>query len=314
MKYMSVVHNIPYKSISGSTSFDESSVKNYTNDKSSRSSRASDMYGAFSGRCAEIISDRPGIQLDDFAICILQHLFGAKWLELANIKPPSTHRDQPLDETLAKWLAISHEETDVVELRYKGLWMVLRVCSHPDSSDQAPRSDFREVNYSLLNIRPRGLGGGTLCDFRWYHLGKGRERDERRVFEGFVIPNIDRIEFLGRGTTRHKLLSLMVWRFTSDPEVQDHARVASGLSLLLNTSDSPRGARVRAFFVENSENLQGPEFETLKNAQLNEIGVKPIESMPSLIPSDQARATLSYLTEYKTIVGFALAKDDHWAE
>ena len=39
MKYMSSVLSIPYKSISSSTPFDESAVKNYTNDKSSRSLR-----------------------------------------------------------------------------------------------------------------------------------------------------------------------------------------------------------------------------------------------------------------------------------
>ena len=47
IKYMSAVHNIPYKSICNGTNFDESIVKNYTNDKSSRSVRASEMYIAF---------------------------------------------------------------------------------------------------------------------------------------------------------------------------------------------------------------------------------------------------------------------------
>src|SRR5262245_5028456 len=126
MKYMSAVHSIPYKYLSSGTSFDESSVKNYTNDKSSRSSRANEMYAAFSGRCGEIISERAGIQLDDFAIGILHHLFGDKWLESAKIKSQFANRSQALDESLAKWLAIDRDETDVIERRYTGLWIVLR--------------------------------------------------------------------------------------------------------------------------------------------------------------------------------------------
>jgi len=308
VKYMSAVHNIPYKSISGGTKFDESSVKNYANDKSSRSLRANEMYAAFCGSCAEIISERTEIQLDDFVIHILLHLFGEKWVESAKIKLSPSGRGQAIDETLAKWLAISGDEMDEVELRYRGLWVVLRASS--SSGDVPQRSELKEISYSLLNIRPRGVIGGTLCDFRWYHLGKGRERDERRVFEGFVIPNVDRIEFLGRVTTRHKLLSLMVWRFTSDPEFRDHATVASGVSLSLNTSGGPVGARVRAFFVENSDTLQGTEFESLKNAQLNQVGVGPADSLQSHIPLDQVQATLSYLSEYKPIVGFFPAEDD----
>ena len=167
-----------------------------------------------------------------------------------------------------------------------------------------PRSELREVNYSLLNIRPRGVIGGTLCDFRWYYLGRGREKDERRVFEGFVIPNVDRIEFLGRVTTRHKLLTLMVWRFTSNPELRDHAKVASGASLSLNTTGGPVAARMRAFVVENSINVTGEAFEDLRNAELAEIGVRPINSIGSLIPSDQVQSTVAYLGEYKPIVGF----------
>ncbi len=311
MKYMSSVLSIPYKSISGGTSFDESAVKNYTNDKSSRSLRASEMYSAFCERCAALISERArDIRLDDFAVSILQHLFGAPWLESAGIKLPANHRDPVLDETLAKWLAVSRDETDEVELRYGGLWTVLRASSFQNSGDPANRANAEEVSCSLLNIRPRNVIGGTLCDFRWYSLGKDRERDERRVFEGFVIPNVDRIEFLGRLSTRHKLLTLMVWRFTSNPELQDHARVASGISLSLTSSGRPVVARVRALSVENSENLQGDDFETLKKTHLNEIGVKPIASLGSLVPPDQLESTLSFLAEHRPIAGFSAARDE----
>jgi hypothetical protein len=307
---MSGVLSIPYKSMSSGTKFDESSVKNYTNDKSSRSLRAAEMYVAFSDRCAEIILERKrDLHLDGYVVSLVQHLFGEEFLRAAGLRRPVAHHDQSLGDTLAKWLAITPDEADEVELRYKGLWRCFRASSFPNGADQGARADLKEVNCSLLNIRPRSVTGGTLCDFRWYYLGKGRERDERRVFEGFVIPNVDRVEFLGRVTTRHKLLTLMVWRFTSNPELRDHARAASGVSLSLNTSGGPVGARMRAFFVEESDSLEAGEFETLKNRQLSEIGVKPIDAVGSLIPPDQLQNTVSYLAEYKPIVGFFPAQD-----
>jgi hypothetical protein len=309
MKYMSGVLSIPYKSISSGTGFDESAVKNYTNDKSSRSLRASELYSAFSARCGEIIAERArDIQLDDFAVAILHHLFGDKWLESAEIKLLANLRDPAFDDTLAKWLAVSRDDTDEVELRYSGLWSVLRASSLQNAGD--PAAGAEEVSCSLLNIRPRSVIGGTLCDFRWYSLGKDRERDERRVFEGFVIPNVDRIEFLGRLTTRHKLLTLMVWRFTSNPEVRHHAKIASGISLSLTGSGRTVGARVRAFAIDNSENLQADEFEALKSAHLNEIGVRPIDSLGSLIPADQVPSTLSFLAEHRPIAGFSPSRDE----
>lgn len=310
MKYMSSVLGIPYKSISSGTPFDESTVKNYTNDKSSRSLRAAEMYTAFSRRCATIISERgQDIRIDDFVVFILEHLFGDEWLESADIKLPMRHRDQPLDDSLTKWLAISPDESIEVEQRYAGLWRCFRTASPMAAGEQKPRSDLREVYISLLNIRPRSIIGGTLCDFRWYYLGRGREKDERRVFEGLVIPNVDRIEFLGRGTTRHKLLTMMVWRFTSNPELRDHAKVASGVSLSLHTSGGPVAARMRAFFVEDSQDSSGDAFEALKERALADIGVKPIDALAALVPPDQLESTVAYLGEYPPIVGFVPAKD-----
>lgn len=309
IKYMSSVLNVPYKSICSGTKFDESSVKNYTNDKSSRSLRASEMYAAFSDRCAQILAKSTDeAQLDDFVIYILLHLFGDKWLRAVNIKLPPAQSEPPLDQTLGKWLGVSRDEADEVEQRYGGLWTVVRASSFPRPESTA--WDMKEFSCSLLNIRPRSVVAGTLCDFRWYSLGKGWEKDEKRVIEGYVIPNIDRIEFLGRVSTRHKLLTLMVWRFVSNPEVDEHARVASGVSLSLNTSGGPVAARMRGFFIENSDKLQGEEFEALKNKHLNEIGVKPTDLLPSLIPPDQVERTLSSLAEYKPIVGFFPAQDE----
>ena len=314
VKYLSAVHGIPYKLISSGTGFDESSVKNYANDKSSRSQRASEMYGAFAKRCSEIVLDRGEIHLDDYVMGILRHLFGDTWMQSANLKLPLVRHDHPLDGTLANWLSISADEIDEVEQRYRGLWTILRASSFPVSEDHASPIELREFNCSLLNIRPRAVRGGALCDFRWYHLGKGRERDEGRVLEGYVIPNIDRIEFLGRVTTRHKLLSLMVWRYSSNAELRAHAGVASGISLSLNTSGGPVGARFRAFFVENSDTAQGAEFEALKNSRLNEIGVMSTETAQSLIPPDQVAATMSYLGEYRPIIGYLPSKGNQSEE
>jgi hypothetical protein len=307
---MSSVLNVPYKSICSGTRFDESSVKNYTNDKSSRSLRASEMYAAFADRCAQILASRQGEPvLDDFVLYMLKHLFGDQWLQAASIRlPPGGGQHGPVDHTLAQWLGVSSDESAEVEQRYSGLWTVVRASSFP-RPDNAP-ADLKEISCSLLNIRPRDVVGGTLCDFRWYSLGKGREKDERRVVEGYVIPNVDRIEFLGRVSTRHKLMTLMVWRFVSNPEVGEHASVASGVALTLNTSGGPVAARMRAFFVENSHKLKGEEFEALKSEQLDDIGVKPSHLLPSLIPPEQVERTLSSLAEYEPIVGFFPVQDE----
>ena len=61
---------------------------------------------------------------------------------------------------------------------------------------------------------------------------------------------------------------------------------------------------MRAFFVEGSDGLDADEFETLKTRQLGEIGVRAIEAAGSLIPPDQLQNTVSFLSEYKPIVGF----------
>jgi hypothetical protein len=102
----------------------------------------------------------------------------------------------------------------------------------------------------------------------------------------------------------------MVWRFSPDPELRDHAMVASGICLSLTSSGRPVVARVRALFVEDSESLQGDEFEALKKVHLNEIGVKPIEFLDSLLPPDQLQSTLAFLTEHKPIAGFSSTRDE----
>ncbi len=95
-----------------------------------------------------------------------------------------------------------------------------------------------------------------------------------------------------------------------DPELRDHANVASGICLSLTTSGRPVVARVRAFFVENSDSLSGEEFEAAKKAHLNEIGVRPIKNLDSLIPADQRQSTLAFLSEHKPIAGFSSSPDE----
>jgi len=199
LKYMSGVLGIPYKSICTGTKFDESSVKNYANDKSSRSARANEMYAIFSERCADLMAmSRGASQLNDYAVYILRHLYGEEWLKEASIPLPLGTSKSELDELLAGWLSVSQEETSEVEQRYSGLWTVVRASSFPGA--ESARLDMKEISYSLLNIRPRSVCGGRLCDARWYSLGKGWEPDERRVIEGYVIPNADRIGGFRRGT------------------------------------------------------------------------------------------------------------------
>jgi hypothetical protein len=309
LKYMSAVLGIPYKSIASGTKFDESSVKNYANDKSSRSARAAEMHVAFVERCAQILAGiRREESLDDYVVYILKRLLGEQWLKEANIELPVALSKESLDDLLANWLGVSLEETNEVEQRYCGLWTVIRASSFPRPENN--RWEVKEISHSLLNIRPRSISDGPLCDFRWYSLGRGWERDERRVIEGYIVPNVDRIEFLGRVSTRHKLLTLMVWRFASTPEVDGHARVASGVSLSLNTSGGPVAARMRAFFIENSDRLEGEEFSLLKTKCLKEIGVKPMEVLSSLIPAEHVERTLTSLAEYKPIVGFLPAQEE----
>ena len=122
-------------------------------------------------------------------------------------------------------------------------------------------------------------------------------------FEGYVLPNVDRLEFLGRAENRQDLTP-MVWRFMSNPDIAEHADVSDGLSLALNTSGLPVAARIRAFFVPGSERLAGPEFEALRDAELQKIGVRLIQSSDQVVPADQLAETVRYLTEFKPIVGF----------
>jgi len=102
----------------------------------------------------------------------------------------------------------------------------------------------------------------------------------------------------------------MVWRFVSNPEVTEHTKVASGISLSLNTAGGPVATRMRAFFVDHSDELSGHDFGTLKKKYLNEIGVKPVELLPSLIPEEQVERTMTSLAEYKPIVGFVPAAEE----
>jgi hypothetical protein len=319
IKYASSVLEIPYKQIAhgaalaDGSKLNESNIKNYVNDKASRSEGARGLFEALLGRCSQLISERPKpIQLDEFAVALLIHLLGVDWLNSAGIELPASRRTPPThDAIFADWLGVPVDMTAQIETRYVGLWRVMRASSpkRTQAADSA-RFEIRDINNSLLNIRPRSVTNGVLCDFRWYYLGRDREPDEYTVFEGYVVPTNDRIEFLGRSTTGHSLLSLMVWRFTSNRELRRHATVSNGAALSLNSDSDPVGARLRAFFVGGTEQLTGEGFDRARDIELGAIGVKPIESIRSMIPQDQFERTVSYLSEYKPIVGFSATRED----
>ena len=106
MKYMSGILSVPYKTISSGTKFDESSVKNYTNDKSSRSLRAAEMYAAFSDRCAEIILERKrDLHLDGYVLSLLQHLFGEEFLRSAGLGRPAVELRAEIEAHFLRQLA-----------------------------------------------------------------------------------------------------------------------------------------------------------------------------------------------------------------
>jgi hypothetical protein len=305
IKYMSRVLGVGYKEIANAAHSNESAVKNYVNDKSTTAPKAAEAYaGLFTG-CASLIATRLGAAAPDpFLIGALTHLFGDVWLRSKGIRVAAAPGDQPADQALARWARASQRRTEEVEARYNGLWRIVRASTHPNSAERARHFEPREINCSLLNIRPRNVGGGTLCDFKLYYLGRGRSRHERLGFEGFVIPNVNRLEFFARATNHHNLLTLMVWRFLSNPEIKEHVDVSDGLSLALNTSGAPVAARIRAFFVAGSERLAGDDFEALKDAELLKIGVRPMQSSDQVIPADQLDETVRYLKEYQPIVGF----------
>ncbi|MDE2133938.1 MAG: hypothetical protein KGJ49_05005 [Alphaproteobacteria bacterium] len=309
IKYLSQMLGVGYKTVADGTGFTESTVKNYVNDKSTTSKAAAEMYAGFAKRCAALIMERPQPgPFHDYAVHLLVHLYGSEWLKSARIAASaSMQAEPPPDVIFANWLGITDDNIAHAESRFRGLWRVVRpsspVASHRDMSE------VREVNYSLLNIRPRSVNSGKLCDFRWYYLGQGREKDEYDVFEGFVIPNVNRIEFLGRALDGYALLTLMVWRFRPNREILGHVRVASGQALSLNTFGAPVSARVRAFFVEQSDQLSGRKFDTLKNDEVDAIGVAPLDSLRARVPADQHDKTVHYLSD-RPIVGFFSGQDD----
>jgi hypothetical protein len=305
IKYMSRALGITYKKIAQEAKSNESAVKNYANDKSTMAGPAAELYTQLFGPCASLVAEKlKSAAPDPFLIGALTHLFGAAWVRARGVQAPASPDDEPPDRAFGRWAHVWPHGTEEVEARYCGLWRVIRASTRPTPAEQSAQLDLKEINCSLLNIRPRAVAGGTMCDFKWYYLGRGRQHDERLVFEGFVFPNVDRLEFFGRAANRHDLLSLMVWRFASNPDIKQHAEVSEGLSLSVNTSAGPVAARVRAFFVPGSETLADADFEALKDAEMPKIGVWPMRSSDGLIPPGRLAETAAYLNEYKPIVGF----------
>jgi hypothetical protein len=309
MKYMSSVLGIPYKSFA-SQKFSENQVKSYTNDRTNRNEPSRQMFRAFSSKSADILaSKRQDLQLDDFVLHILRHLQGDNWLTSNGFEPTATvPAAQSPDQALTNWLGISEEKIRYIERRYCGLWRVFRMSSPPAIPDPQARPERPEINYSLLNIRSRSVKNGALCDFRWHYLGWRHEWDEFRTIEGWVVPNVDRIEFVGRPDS--PILSLMVWGYTFNPELVSHAEVTRGMSLSLNTALEPVSARVRSFFLNNTDKLTGDEFNAKREEELKAIGVHSIETMRNLIPANQFEETQRFLQQFKPIVGISPSPDD----
>jgi hypothetical protein len=209
IKYMSRILRVTYKEIAREAKTDESAVKNYANDKSTTAPKALETYTELYKACAKLVEpELKAAPPDAFLTGALTHLFGDAWVRAKGIRPQGIRPiKEPVDRALGRWAHVSALETGEVEVRYRGLWRVVRASTHPNHhAGEAAQFQPREIDCSLLNVRPRGVGGGTLCDFKLYYLGRGRRHHERLQFEGFVLPNVDRLEFFGRAQNRHDLL------------------------------------------------------------------------------------------------------------
>jgi len=258
LKYLSVVLEIPYKSISEN----ESQIKNYASNKSIKDKKLPKLFQEYSQAAAACLAPRlKEIQGDDYGLFLVKYLFGEEWLRANGLDVTEKSRPATLSDMLMRWFDVSDDEAAQVEQRYRGLWRVMRASSPASRQVSATRTRLKDINYSLLNIRPRNLGQGGLCEFRWYYRARYSEKDETRVYRGFVIPNVDRLEFLGRLDSRHRPIALMSWRFTPDSETTEHTEVANGISLSLNSEKAPVTAHIRAFFVHASDSLEGDDFD-----------------------------------------------------
>ena len=300
---MSLVLKISYKQISHA----ESKVKNYANNKSIRDEKLSALYQEYGKVCAELIARRATeLQADEYAKSLLRFLFGEQWMKTNGFEIPSAPQPLTLNDTLTNWLGINDDQSAEIERRYCGLWRIMRASSPPRSQASGRQFQAEDINYSLLNIRPRSLSKGRLCDFRLHYRGRHDEDDETREFSGFVIPNMDRLEFLGRLDGERKLMTLMMWRFAPNPEQTDHSHVANGIALSLNSDAMPIGAHIRAFFIEGSERLDG--FDELRDSEKKRIGVHARQKLQNVIPQDHFDRTIEYLSEYEPIVGMHAAR------
>ena len=304
LKYMSNVLKVGHKTIAtDEPGLTENAVKSYANEKSSASKTAKEQFASLKRRCGVLIMDHKHQPLVPFVFEILRHLYGDAYIRAGGFSAGSHTAQAMIDTALARWHEVARDEIEEVERRYAGLWRVFRPSSPTGGNAGSGVPQTSEFNYSLLNIRPRSVNGSALCDFKWYYLGHGQELDERRTFEGFVLPNGDRIEFLGRITRgRSRPFALMVWRFNVDPELTSHAEVSQGMSLSLNTTIDPIGARVRAFFVKQSHEVHDSDFVALRDAELDGIGVKTLESVKDLIPADQFQRTVNYPSRFEPII------------
>lgn len=298
LKYMSLSLRIPYKAITPK----ESEIKNYTANKSIRGPRLQAIFTEYSQAASRILPEYlDRVSSDEIGLLLVKCVFGEAWLKTHGIDVSPATKQASLEEMLMQWLGVDEEEAAQVEQRYRGLWRVMRAASPLGRPTSKRGFELTHVNHSLLNIQPRGTG--ELCHFHWYSRGRHSEKDETRVTTGFVIPNVDRLEFLGHQEGRQKLMTLMFWRFIANFDATEHTEVSNGISLSLNSEAAPIGAHVRAFFVPSSDTVEGAAFDALRQSERKQIGVRPTETLRADIPQEHYDRTIEYLSEYEPIIG-----------
>ena len=301
LRYMSLILKIPYKSISDN----DSQIKNYANNKSIKDRKLQLLFKEYSQAAAEaLVPHIQKLQSDEYGLFLAKYMFGEEWLGQNGVHVVDRSRPPALNDALMHWLEVEDTEAVQVEQRYRGLWRVMRASSAGRRQPPTPEAELKDINYSLLNIRPRDLSPGGLCEFRWYYRGRFSERDETRVFSGFAVPNIDRLEFFGRLQNRHRPLILMSWRFTPNAESIEHTEVANGISLSLNSDTAPVAAHIRAFFIPTSDQREGEAFDQLLDTERKRIGVHPKEALKNEIPPEDYERTIAYLSQHEPMVGF----------
>jgi hypothetical protein len=314
LKAMSALLGIPYKLVADRAGLKEQQIKSYANEKAMRGEKQQQVFEAVTKSVSELLpSHVEQIKEKTYILHILLQLLGSAWLKQNGLELATLETDAPPDRGLVKWLNVLDQETAEVERSFSGLWRIIRSATPSSRDEIGAVFKLTSVNYSLLNIRPRHIGGNSLCDFRWYYRGRGGEAGDVRVSEGFVVPTTDRVDFLAKPSGPHSnMLSLMSWSYTMNTERPEHIDAANGIALTINSSNNPLGAHLRAFFISGSDSIEEQNFVTLRDVERATIGVKTTEELRALVPVDQYDRTIAYLQHFKPIVGFVPGTGDNY--